>query len=593
MTTCAEFFQKPQHGTQIQYEALRAFYHEGRSGKEVAKAFGYSYGSFRNLCHRFRKDPTHTFFWPEPEPPPPAPEDTRPERIAALRKQHGASIYQIAELLEQEGLQASTAHIYRVLESTGDYVRLPRRTASERSVRALSGVRADRRALNLQPRTFETDFGGLFLFAFDLARMGMDDLLEGMPGSDLIPAGCAVRSLLALKLWGIGRPSQIMAETLDEGLALFAGLNAIPKRSTLSEYSARCDPHFTQELLHRWFDAVGNKLGLSLGGGKSFDLDFHTIPYHGDEAVMEKHFVSKRSRRQRGILTFLARDAEARIFVYADCTLRKKEQNQAVMHFVDYWKARTGTLPPELVFDSRLTTYAYLTRLQELGIDFITLRRRHKKLRARILALPPEEWRQITLQNVGRKYRKPRIVEDLIKVRGYNGSLRQIVIAGLGHDQPTVLITNKLKASPVRLVDRYARRMIIENVISDAIDFFHMDALSAAVPMKINVDVQLTVMASVLYRILGIRVGEGLEVAETRTIYRKLVPRHAKVQITDNEIIVTYPRRTNNPYLLNAKYHERSEPIPWLGNKTLRVKFAGTPRNVTTGSVAKSNGNSG
>ena len=64
----------------------------------------------------------------------------------------------------------------------------------------------------------------------------------GMPGSAMIPAGCAVRSLLALKLWGIGRPSQVTAETLDEGLALFAGLNAIPKRAALSEHSCRADP---------------------------------------------------------------------------------------------------------------------------------------------------------------------------------------------------------------------------------------------------------------------------------------------------------------------------------------------------------------
>ena len=174
-----------------------------------------------------------------------------------------------------------------------------------------------------RPRTLGADFGGLFLFAADLARMGIDDLLQDMPGTARIPAGCAVRSLLALKLWGIGRPSQVMAETLDEGLALFAGLNAIPKRSTLSEYTARCDPHFTGGLLHRWYHAA-QILGLGLGDGRSFDLDFHTIPYHGDQALLEKHFVSKRSSRQRGILTFLARDAQARIFSYANSTLRKK-----------------------------------------------------------------------------------------------------------------------------------------------------------------------------------------------------------------------------------------------------------------------------
>ena len=42
------------------------------------------------------------------------------------------------------------------------------------------------------------------------------------------------------------------------------------------------------------------------------------------------------------------------------------------------------------------------------------------------------------------------------------------------------------------LVDSYARRMLIETSISDGVDFFHMDALSSAVAMKVNCDLQLT-----------------------------------------------------------------------------------------------------
>ena len=62
--------------------------------------------------------------------------------------------------------------------------------------------------------------------------------------------------------------------------------------------------------------------------------------------------------------------------------------------------------------------------------------------------------------------------------------------------KPTILITNQMERPASKLIDRYARRMVIENVISDAIDFFHMDALSSAAPMRINVDIQLTVMAA-------------------------------------------------------------------------------------------------
>ena len=178
---------------------------------------------------------------------------------------------------------------------------------------------------------------------------------------------------------------------------------------------------------------------------------------------------------------------------------------------------------------------------------------------------------------MGRAYRTPRIADETVKLRGYPQPLRQIIAKGLGHDKPTVLITNQMKRSPAQLVDRYARRMIIENVISDAIDFFHMDALSSAVPMRINVDVQLTVMASVLYRLIGARVGQGYEKAESHTIYRDLVRHSGKVTITEGEILVQLRARSNAHYLISAGYPSLRERIPWLGNKTLRVQLAKRP----------------
>ena len=149
-----------------------------------------------------------------------------------------------------------------------------------------------------------------------------------------------------------------------------------------------------------------------------------------------------------------------------------------------------------------------------------------------------------------------------------------MAVKGLGHDQPTGLIPNHMTGRAVRRVDRYARRLIMENGISEAIDFFHMEALSAAGPMRIQVDIQLTVRASVLYRLLGIRIGKGLEGAEARTIYRKLIPPRAKTTLTEDDIEVTYPRRANPPLLLAANYHQMRPPIPWLDNKVLHLKFA-------------------
>ncbi len=559
-----------------QYEAIRAYLHEGCSIEEAAGRGNYTPGSFRNLLRRFKKQPSSDFFWPRlaASPRVAKPTDPRPARIVALRKEQATSIYQIQQLLRQENMPASLGYIQNVFTREG-IRRLPRRPAHQRSAVTTT---ADSRKLDLSSRTFHTDFAGLFLFAFDLARMQLDQMLAtaGMPGTRMIPAGCAVRSLLALKLSGIGRPSQVMAETLDEGLALFAGLNAIPKRTTLTEYSIQVDPTFAGPLMHQWYHAAA-KLADVLGPGRSIDLDFHTIPYHGDQALLQKHYVSKRSRRQRGVLTMLARDADARIFCYADATIRKETQNDAILRFVDYWKAHTRQVPQELVFDSRFTVYANLTELTALDIDFITLRRRHASLIEHINALDKSAWRQIRLSNIGRAYRTPRIADEIVKLRGYPHPLRQIIVKGLGHDKPTVLITNQMKRPPAQLVDRYARRMIIENVISDAIDFFHMDALSSAVPMRINVDVQLTVMASVLYRLIGARVGKGYEKAESRTIYRDLVRHSGKVTITEDEILVQLRARSKAHYMVSAGYPELRERIPWLGNKMLRVQFSKRP----------------
>ena len=168
-----------------------------------------------------------------------------------------------------------------------------------------------------------------------------------------------------------------MSYVLDEGLALFAGLNAIPKRSFLTEYSCRIAPSCYPRLMRHWFNTV-SRLGLRWGA--SFDLDFHTIPFHGEDALVEKHYVSKRSRSQKGMLAFLAQDAETHVFCYANAELRKDQRDDEILRFVDFWKRRTGHLPEELIFDSKLTTYAKLGELNRMGIQFITLRRRSKKL---------------------------------------------------------------------------------------------------------------------------------------------------------------------------------------------------------------------
>jgi hypothetical protein len=323
-------------------------------------------------------------------------------------------------------------------------------------------------------------------------------------------------------------------------------------------------------LMRLWFDAMAS-VGLELG--VSFDLDFHTIPFHGEDALVEKHYVSKRSRRQKGILAFLAQDASTRVFCYGNVDLRKDEQNDEILNFVEFWKQRTGRLPQELIFDSKLTTYKNLDKLNQLGVQFMTLRRRSQKMLQEMHQQPISAWRRIELDGVSRIYRTPKILDTKIALRDYQGPIRQLVIDDFGHEEPTFLLTNQLTGSAPKLIRRYAQRMIIENNIADGIDFFHMDALSSAVAMKVNLDVQLTLMASSLYRLLGSKLGKGYQKAKSRQIFRDFIDATATLKISKDEILVRFQKRAHNPLLIAAGFDKTDIRVPWLGKKRIHFVF--------------------
>ena len=566
----AQVFLVPQNSTHRQYEALRAYFVDHVPASEVAERFGYTYGSFHQLAHQFRQQPARRFF-AEPLRPGTKSAVAVQKQVIELRKQN-QSIYDISQALKKEGIDRTPAAIATVLQREG-FAKLPRRADEERpqGTKPTAADRADARALDLEPRTIRTTFGGLFLFVPAMVQMGFDRLIErcDLPGTKTVPAAHALRSLLALKLFGTERHTHVMSAVLDEGLALFAGLNVIPKRSYLSEYSARIAPACYPKLMRHWFDSMA---ALGLQHGSSFDLDFHTIPFHGEDAFIEKHYVSKRSRRQKGILAFLAQDGDKRFFCYANSDLRKDKQNDEILRFVEFWKERTGRLPEELIFDSRLTTYENLDKLNQQGVSFITLRRRSPQLVHELVARPRSAWRQIELESVSRQYRTPRILDEQVSLDKYTGPIRQIAITDLGHEQPTLLLTNQLKKSATKLVGRYAQRMIIENNIEDGVSFFHMDALSSAVALKVNCDLQLTLMASSLYRHLAQKIGNGYETVKSRNLFRKFINATAALHIDERAITVQFQKRAHNPLLIASGFDKTGVDVPWL-NRRLQFQF--------------------
>jgi hypothetical protein len=320
-----------------------------------------------------------------------------------------------------------------------------------------------------------------------------------------------------------------------------------------------------------WFEEVQRK---GLKRGSSIDLDFHTVPANTQEEPLEKHYISSRSRSQKGILVFLARDASERVLCYAQAGLTKAEQPGAILRFVDFWRTHAGTLPAEWVFDSRLTTYEHLHQLNQQGILFLTLRRRSRKMLGEIWSRPASAWRRISLNSLTRTFRTPKVLDEHLRLQGYEGELRQVTVTDLGHEEPTVLLTNNFAISCPALVTRYAQRMLIENGISEAIQFFHLDALSSMVGLKVDFDLQITLMASSLYRLLAERIGREYERAQAKKLFRNLLDVSATVVIDDhNRITVTLDQRAHNPYLVASGLANTPTPMPWFANKELVIRF--------------------
>jgi len=253
LSECRSFFLEPATAKQRMYEALRAYFVEGRPSSEVAQDFGYSPGSFQVLCHHFRRDLNPSFFvstgpGPRSQPKKSAARDL----IVRLRKQNH-SVYEISETLKEQKCPLSPTAVREVLKAEG-FAPLPRRLDEERSARLGPTVEAvaDVRQLSLAPRTFTTRCGGLFLFVPHWVRLKLDALVPAahLPGSKMIPAEHALRACLALKLWSIERHSHVMALVADEGLGLFAGLNAFPKKSYVGVFLPH-SPHQDQSTAGR------------------------------------------------------------------------------------------------------------------------------------------------------------------------------------------------------------------------------------------------------------------------------------------------------------------------------------------------------
>ncbi|MCA1678161.1 MAG: hypothetical protein LC790_04225 [Actinobacteria bacterium] len=571
MRAGAEYFAEPAQPAQRRYEALRAYFVEERSAADVAERFGYSPAVVHQMASDLRAGRAAFFRDSRPGPKGPRKAGRVRDEVLALRAQD-RSIEEIAAALSAAGTPVSAQTVWSILQAEG-LERLARRASAQRGAPAprLAPVKA--RVLENWPAGEQVacDHAGLLLLMPGIVELGLPELIaaSGYPSTTQLSAWHSLGALLLAKCARVARVSHSDIVSDDPGLGLMLGLTALPKATHLSSYSYRVRRATNQQLLAATVRRL-RELGLA-SGDEGFNLDFHAIRHHGTDTPLEKHYVPSRSQRTRAMLTFFAHDHASQEMVYSNADLTKAEQAREVLAFADYWQKVAGSDPGLLVFDSKLTTYNVLDELTARGLSWLTLRERGPKLMADLAARPDSEWKTVRIQRTGR-YRAPQIHDQLVQIKGISDKVRQLGVRNIGREQPTLLITNDLTTTTKKLFARYAERMTIENELDAYIGGFHLNALSSGLPLNVDLDTTLTVIAGNLYRLLA-RQLPRYENATPDRIWRHFLNATGTLHITNDTITADLRLRTYHPVLIDAGLADQTTPIPWLDGRKLRFRF--------------------
>jgi transposase-like protein len=574
-----EAFARPAQVNQRRYEAIRAYVLDGAPLAEAAARFGYSPAALASLVRDFRAGKLALFADPGRPGRKSAPKkDAARGRVIELRRT-GLSVHEISARLAAGGTPLNRTGVGQILAEEG-FARLLRHPEPEASISPATAGRDTNlppaKVIDFAafPAAATTRLAGLLLAVPDLVALDLPALARkaGYPGTRVIPAVSWLLSLLALKLTATRRVSHVDDLLDDPASALFAGLAILPKKSALTGYSYRLS-HDHQRKFLAGLDAKLIAAGLAGSDEGIFDLDFHAVMHWGHDPVLEKHYVPTRSQRARSVLTFSAQDSGTHNLVYASADLAKATQHREVITFCDHWKAVSGKDPKMLVMDQKVTNQKVLGELDARGVKFLTLRMRSAALIRHITSLTPKDYKTMALDRPG-PHNKPKVHEDkAVKLTSYPGTVRQLVVTGLGRDQPTVIITNEEQATLRNLISQYARRMTIEQRLAEIIRSFCADALSSTVNLNADLDIMLCVLAQALLAAFRTRLGPGYATATPDTLQRRFLDSSGTITTGGNQITVRIDRRAYSPVLRQASLPPDTN-VPWWHGRRLHFEFS-------------------
>jgi transposase len=567
------FFLKPQSKKQKQYEAVRAFAVDKLSAQEVADKFGYELSSVYTFIKMAKSGEIN--FFPQPKKGPRqrhVPFEVQ-KQIFRYRNKN-LSHTDICEKLNREGIAISPQTVSRILADAG-FEKLPRRTNKELGLTVRNKIIPERSEnLNfntLQKFSVDTPVVGIFFFLPYIIETGIVDILQKspLPDSSAIGTVQACLSMLALKLIGNERLSNMESYDKEPGLGVFAGLNVLPKNTYMSTYSCLSSTEMVLDFQKQIVKNLKQKYPNSYNGNY-INLDFHSIPHYGEFSEMEKVWVGAKHKTMKGADTVIAQDAKSNMILYTRADILRKEESDEVLKFVEYWKEVNGNVQQTLVFDCKFTKYKVLDALDNDNVKFITLRKRTKKLVDEILSIDDENWMKVQLDIPKRKYQKVSVCEQNVKLADCKNEFRQIAIKDHGREKPTLIICNDKNISIKTILEVYAKRWRVENKLAELVSFFNLNALSSPLMVRIHFDMLWTMIADTLYHIFA----QDLRRYENNlspTIFKKFINIPGKVIYDGDKFTVKIRKRAHTPILKDVEKLQNPIAIPWLDNKNLEI----------------------